>query len=158
MAAKALRNQMNRVVHVDRMKLIDTLKANRVKHVGQFNQAMAGYKAAATAKIAEAFDGLAGKLEKRKAELLETISTFTPETAESFADYLTILNAVTVNLKVPVSYAEAYDAAIDMATFDTRAELELSGAEFQCFCRDVWEWSDDFSITQALYAAAAPRR
>ena len=45
----------------------------------------------------------------------------------------------------------AYDAAFDMATFDTRDELDLSGAEFQCFCRDVWDWSDEFQTTTQIY-------
>jgi hypothetical protein len=150
-AIKALHNQMNRVVRVNRAKLIETLRENLAKHVAQFNEAMAGYKDSALAKIAESFDGLADRLDKRKTEIIATINAFTPETADAFADHLTILHGITVNLKVPVSYADAYGAAIDMALFDTRDELELSGAEFQCFCRDVWDWSEDFTSTSQLY-------
>lgn len=151
MAAKALRHQMNRIVRVNRTKLIETLRTNRTKHVEHFNKAMAGYKDAASKKIEEAFDGLADRLAKRREEITDKIKSFTPETADEFSDSLTILNGIHVNLKVPVSCADAYDAAIDMADFDTREELELSGAEFQCFCRDVWDWSDEFSSTSALY-------
>jgi len=151
MAMKALGNQMSRVVRVNRQKLIETLTANRDKHVKEFNEAMNGYKDTAVKKVNEAFQNLGDRLEKRKNELLKDLNEFTPETSDKFSDVLTILQSVTVNMKVPVSYKEAYDAAIDMATFDTRDELELSGAEFQCFCRDVWDWSYEFSNSTALY-------
>lgn len=154
MAQRALREQMNRIVRVNRLKLIETLTANRKNHLEQFKQAMLGYKDAAIKKIAEAFDGLSDKLLRRREQITEEIESFTPETASRFSDSLTILNGVHVSLKVPVSCADAYDAAIDMATFDTREELELSGAEFQCFCRDVWDWSDEFRTTSQMYANA----
>lgn len=151
MAQKALHNQMTRMVKVDRQKLVSTLETNRAKHIKEFNEAMAGYKEIAMKRVDEAFQNLGDKLEKRKNELLKDLNEFTPETADNFSDTLTILQAVTVQLKVPVSYKEAYDAAIDMAKFDTRDELELSGAEFQCFCRDVWDWSYDFIASTSMY-------
>lgn len=151
MAMKALHNQMNRIVRVNRQKLIETLKQNREQHIKQFNEAMDGYKEVAMKEIAKAFDKLADRLDKRRKELEKEIESFSPETAENFSDHLVILQSVTVNMKVPVSYADAYDAAIDMANFDVRDDLELSGAEFQCFCRDVWDWSNDFTATSAMY-------
>lgn len=36
----------------------------------------------------------------------------------------------------------------------SREEIDLSYAEFQCFVRDVWDWSHDFDITKALYFSA----
>jgi uncharacterized protein YfbU (UPF0304 family) len=151
MAQKALNHQMNRIVRVNRAKLIDTLTENRTKHVKEFNEAMAGYKGLAMNEIEKAFGNLGDRLHKRRKELEEDIAKFSPATAGEYSDYLTILQAVTVNLKVPQSYADAYDAAIDMAKFDTRDELELSGAEFQCFCRDVWDWSSEFTATTSFY-------
>jgi len=152
MAMKALGHQMTRTVRVNRQVLIETLLANREKHIAAFNEAMAGYKEIAVQKIHEAFEGLTTKLAQSKTELLERIATFTPETASQFSDHLTILQGVSVHLQVPVSYADAYDAAIDMAKFDTREELDLSGAEFQCFCRDVWDWSYEFAARNLSYA------
>lgn len=152
-ALKALGNQMNRVVRVNRLKLVETLKENRTKHVALFNEAMAGYKELALQKVEEAFDGLATRLQARKEEITKHISSFSPETASQFSDHLTILHGVTIDLKVPVSYEDAYDAAIDMASFDTREELDLSGAEFQCFCRDVWDWSYEFTTRNLAYSS-----
>lgn len=154
MAAKALSNQMTRPVRVNRQHLIETLKKNRENHIKQFNEAIAGYKAIALAKVEEAFNGLSAKLEDRRKEMIKHVSSFTAETASEFTDYFTILNSVSVNLTVPVSYEEAYDAAIDMAEFDTREELELSGAEFQCFCRDVWDWKYEFSKLSMAYSGS----
>lgn len=151
MAAKALSNQMSRIVKVNRQRLIETLTKNRESHIAAFNEAMSGYKALALSKIDEAFQGLDERLAKRKEEIVDRVNSFTAETADKFADYFVLLEQVALNLKVPTSYAEAYDAAIDMANFDTRDELELTGAEFQCFCRDVWDWSYEFSATNFTY-------
>lgn len=153
MAAKALSHQMSRTVRVSRPKLIETLRENRKRHLAQFAEAMAGYKELALEKVREAFAGLDARLAKRREDVVRHIETFSPETADQFADYFVILEQVAVNLKRPVSYAEAYDAAIDMAEFDVRDELELSGAEFQCFCRDVWDWTYEFSAVNAVYTS-----
>jgi len=154
MAAKALSNQMTRTVRVDRKKLIDVLKANREKHIAVFKEAMAGYKVAALAKIEEAFSGLDKRIAEQKSKIVEKISSFSPETASEFSNWLVLVEQVSVNLTVPVSYADAYDAAIDMAEFDTRDELELTGAEFQCFCRDVWDWTPEFTMANIRYTSA----
>ena len=152
MAMKALGNQMTRIVRVNRKKLVETLVENKEAHIKQFKEAMDGYKATALAKIAEAFDGLDKKLMKRRDELIQHVGSFSPEKSSEFSDQFVILNNVYVNLKVPVSYEDAYNAAIDMAMFDTRDELELSGAEFQCFCRDVWDWSYEFAAVTQSYS------
>ena len=151
MASMAMQKQMTREVRVNRLKLIETLKANREKHVAAFNEAMAGYKELALAKVEEAFKGLEDRLQKRKDSITEHIGSFTAETAGKFSNYLVILEQVSVNLTVPVSYEEAYDTAIDMASFDTREELDLTGAEFQCFCRDVWDWTYEFRTVSETY-------
>lgn len=155
MAAKALNNQMTRTVRVNRQHLLETLKKNREQHLKVFNEAMAGYKALALAlaKVNEAFNGLEGRLLQKKDEIVAKIGTFSAETADSFTDYLIILETVRVALTVPVSYVEAYNTAIDMADFDTREELDLSGAEFQCFCRDVWDWSYEFTSISSTYSS-----
>lgn len=152
MAAHALSNQMTRIVRVDRLKLIVTLQENRSGHVRAFHEAMAGYKAMALLKIEEAFRGLDARLADRKAAIIQQVESFTAETAGDFSNYFVLLEQVVVDLKVPVSYADAYDAAIDMAKFDTRSELDLSGAEFQCFCRDVWDWTNEFKSVNSNYA------
>lgn len=157
MAMKALSHQMSRTVRVKRSVLLDTLKKNREKHLAVYTAAMAGYKELALRKIDEAFAGLGARLEARKAEMVAHIGTFSDETADKFSDFLVILQQVAVDLKKPVSYVEAYDAAIDIAQYDTREELDLSGAEFQCFFRDVWDWTYEFATVNSAYAAGFAR-
>lgn len=154
MAAKALGHQMNRVVHVDRKKLIETLKKNREKHIKVYEEAMDGYQEMATKKIEDAFVGLDKRIKENKKKALDKIVTFSKETSDKFSDYFLVLEGISIHMKVPVSFVEAYDTAIDMAEFDTRDTLELSGAEFQCFCRDVWDWTHEFSSVNTAYLKA----
>lgn len=154
MAQKALGHQMTRIVRVNRLQLVATLEGNRKRHLQAFDEAMAGYKEAALAKVREAFVGLDARLRKREAEIIDRIGTFSAETADTFNDYFIVLEQIAVNLKKPVSYVDAYDAAVDMAKFDTRDELELSGAEFQCFVRDVWDWTHEFAAVNSTYKRA----
>jgi hypothetical protein len=158
MAQKALSHQMSRTVRVNRLRLLEQLEKNRETHLQVFNEAMAGYKAMALEKVNEAFVGLEDRLRKKKEEITARLETFTAETADQFSDYFIVLEQVAVSLKKPVSYVDAYDAAIDMAKFDTRDELDLSGAEFQCFMRDVWDWTYEFSTTNVMYAAVGKGR
>lgn len=157
MAQQALRNQMTRSVKVERLRLIETLKANRARHLTQYNEAMDGYKSMALERIEIAFSGIHKKIDARKEELIAKINTFSPETADQFSDNFIIFQGEHIPLEVPRSYIEAYDAAIDMFEFDVRPELELSGAEFQCFCRDVWDWSYEFTETLKTYVGSKAR-
>jgi hypothetical protein len=151
MAQKALQHQMTRVVRVLRTKLIDTLKENRQKHLDEFNLAVAGYKDVATGKLAEAAKGIHIRVDEQILKVQNKIDTFSQETMDEFYDYLTLLEAVTVELTVPKSFVEAYDTAIAMFEFETRDEVELSGAEFQCFCLDMWDWTYQFSVSNSAY-------
>lgn len=151
MAHKALQHQMSRTVEVDRLELLRTLKENRLRHIEAYNEAMKGYKEMALAKVEEVFFGIYEKIDEAKAKIVKKLNTFSPETADKFSDRLIILQGEYIDLEVPRSFEEHYDAAIDMASFDVRDTLELSGAEFQCFCRDVWDWSYEFSNSVSNY-------
>ena len=56
MAAQALQNLKERIVEVNRNRLGTILKANRDKHVQDYNEAMAGYKDNLLRKMKEAFE------------------------------------------------------------------------------------------------------
>lgn len=155
MANNALNNQKQRVVHVDRQNLIEVLRSNKTKHVSDYQEALLGYKTLAKEKLNEASQKALRDLEVNVAKGLESIEKFDPENPTSRSDYLTLVERIGVQLKVPRSFEEEYDAAIDMATFDVRDTLELSYEEFQCFVRDVWEWSEDFQVTKMLYSTKA---
>ena len=137
MAAIAQQDLRKRTVEVNRLKLIETLKSNRGKHVKEYEEAKAGYKSALLEK----------QYEKRKVE----IGAINDEDIEKQEDYVQLLAAVTIHMKVPRSFAKEYDAAIDIANWDVRETLELSHAEFTCFVRDEWDWKVEFTATSKMY-------
>lgn len=154
MAAIARMDQEKRTVEVNRLKLIETLEANRTKHVQDYEEAMAGYKAVLLSKIDEAFDDAKKQLETKYEKTKSRVSAFTDADIAKQRDSFTLIDDITVEMKVPRSYAKEYDAAIDMAKWDVRETLELTHAEFTCFVRDQWDWKSGFEAVSMLYKAA----
>lgn len=155
MAQIAQQDLRARKVEVNRTKLIETLKANKEKHVKDYEEAKAGYKSALLTKLDSAVEDARKSIEKQYTKRKEEISAITDEDIENQQDYVQLLPAVTVQMKVPRSYAKEYDAAIDIATWDVRETLELSNAEFTCFVRDEWDWKEEFTATSKIYAPSA---
>jgi hypothetical protein len=154
MAAIARMDQEKRTVEVNRLKLIETLEANRTKHVQDYEEAMAGYKAVLLSKIDEAFDDAKKQLETKYEKTKSRVAAFTDADIAKQRDSFTLIDDITVEMKVPRSYAKEYDAAIDMAKWDVRETLELTHAEFTCFVRDQWDWKSGFEAVSMLYKAA----
>lgn len=151
MAAIAQRDQEKRTVQVDRKILAQTLRRNLRKHIADYEEAMAGYKTVLLSKIEDSFREARQKLESRFASLTSKVMHFSDEDIAKQHDYVTILEGISVEMKVPRSYAKEYEAAIDMAEWDVRDTLELSHAEFTCFVRDQWDWKTGFEAVSMLY-------
>lgn len=153
MANMARQDQQKRTVIVDRVKLLEQLAANKEKHVREYHEAVAGYKEMAKEKLQRAYEKAKVSLEDNVKKGLEKIDGFDPEN-DSYG-VTTLIDAVYVDLPIPKNYEDEYDAAIDMVNWDTRAELELTHAEFQCFVRDVWDWTSDFFGVTSIYNTKA---
>lgn len=151
MANLARKDQEERTVQVNREKLIETLQSNLAKHVEEYKLAIEGYKAVALEKLLSAFEQAKEKLDRNLAKGRLSIEQFDPKDPRGTSDYMTLVEGIQVTLKVPRDYSKEYEAAIDMAKWDVRETLELSHAEFQCFVRDVWDWSSDFRTTTDFY-------
>lgn len=154
MAAMARIDQEKRTVEVNRLKLIETLEINRKKHMQDYEDAMAGYKAVLLSKIDEAFDGAKKELESKYEKTKSRVLAFTDADIARQRDSFTLIDDITVEMKVPRSYTKEYDAAIDMAMWDVRETLELTHAEFTCFVRDQWDWKSGFDAVSSMYKAA----
>lgn len=150
MANLAMNDMRDRVVEVNREKLVQILTTNREAHIANYNAAVLGYRDIAKKELEKAHEKAKAELELNVERCNKKIESFDP-TDKSVTDYLTLVSAVNVHLIAPRNYSKEYDAAIDMAKWDVRETLELSSAEFQCFVRDVWEWSDDFVTSNARY-------
>ncbi len=149
-----LLDKEQRTVVVDRIKLIATLENNLTKHVQEHSEAMAGYKDALSSKIDSAFESAKTKLDRLHVEAKAKVAALTDEEITKSRDHFTLIDGVTVEMKVPRSYASEYEAAIDMAKWDTRETLELTSAEFSCFVRDQWDWKVEFMAVSAIYNKA----
>lgn len=150
MAIQAKQDQQKRTVVINKERLLIQLLANKEKHVKEYEEALAGYKEMASQKLREAYEDAKVALEKNLTKGLAKLDEFDPDDDE-FSSYLTLVEARHVNLPVPQNYEEEYESAIQMVQWDTRSELELTHAEFNCFVRDKWDWTSDFFSTTAIY-------
>ncbi len=154
MAALALADQKERQIEVNRERLLVTLKANREKHIKDYKEAVEGYCASALKKLEAGYEKAKLKVERNYKTAVDQIKQFDVNNPRASSDWLTLVEGERVELKVPRNFSKEYDAAIDMVTWDVRETLELTHAEFQCFVRDVWDWSNDFVAVTAAYKLA----
>jgi hypothetical protein len=151
MAISAREDQKKRLIEVNRQKLVNILYENRTKHIKDYQEALDGYKLAAISKLNEGYEKAKSHLEKNIAAARENINAFDPEKLESVSDYIQLVDAINIKLPVPRNCRAEYDAAIAMAEWDVRETLELTHAEFQCFVRDIWDWTDNFTAVSNIY-------
>lgn len=151
MAAVAQRDQEKRTVEVKRIELVQRLEENLVKHVRDYEEAMAGYKSVLMTKIEESFASARENLELAYHGWKAKVDNMTEAKISAQRDYFTLLDSISVEMKVPRSFAKEYEAAIDMMKWDVRDTLELTHAEFTCFVRDQWDWKSGFDAISTMY-------
>ena len=144
----------SRIVEVDRIKLIETLEANRGSHVEKYEQAVLGYKEAAMQALKEQYDQATQKLEAAYNRATMRIREINRADLEKGADHIVLMKEVKVALPVPRNFSDAYDVAISMAQWETKSTIKLTYAEFQCFIRDEWDWKADFEEVFSNYTRA----
>jgi hypothetical protein len=122
-----------REVKVKKLDLLERVRANRSKHVAEFQEACAGYKDQAVAKI----DQVMGDLKERIARLRE---------GETVA-----LLSVHFGLNPPESHEKDYDQVITMLEMSVDDELSIRSDEFACYVMDEWDWTAAWRTTTANY-------
>lgn len=152
MAAMAQRDMESRKIEVDRKELHEVLVKNRDQHVKEYNEAVAGYKTTLRDKVNEAFVSAIDKLANQRDKIIGKIEALTEDKIGQQHSRWTAVEAIYVEMPVPRSYEEEYNAAIDMAKHDVRETLELTYAEFNCFFRDKWDWSIETKAINASYS------
>lgn len=150
----AQRDQEKREIEVNRLKLIETLRTNREKHVKDYEEAKAGYKAILLKKVDEEFDNAKRTLAKSHEKTRDKVANLKEEDIEKQRDSFTLVDAIYIEMKVPRCFKKEYDAAIDMATWDVRETLTLTYAEFTCFVRDEWDWKSGFDAISQIYKSS----
>ena len=157
MAQQALHDQKNRMVEVNRIQLLATLVANKEKHIKDFHEAVEGYKESAMQKLKDGHETAKQNIEKNLARGIATIESFDSTKVKDAPNYIVFTDQIIVKLPVPQNYSDEYDAAIAVAEWDVRETLELTNAEFQCFVRDIWGWSEDFTKVSTMYKQLSKR-
>jgi hypothetical protein len=115
-----------REVKVKTAELLEKVKANREKHIKEYEEAVAGYKEAAT----EAVEKAMAKLKKQIEDLQE--------------GEVLHLAAVVFDLEVPQNHEKDYDQVILMLEMSVDEELSIKADEFACYVMDDWDWKADF--------------
>lgn len=141
-----------RTVTVERERLLATLKTNRTKHQAEYNESLAGYKSLATQRLKTLRDKAVRTIDENFELITRKIERYDPADRD-ITDVVTLLSAMTFNLKVPTDHTHAYDVAIDMAEWETNATIELTQGQFQCFVRDEWDWTDEFKHLNKAYTS-----
>lgn len=146
-----------RTVTVKVSDLLAKLKENRQKHQEEYQESVAGYKVLAGERLARLREKAESALVANFDRIAEKIDEFDPEDEEGLTDQVTLITSMTFNLKVPQDHTRSYDVAIEMAEWETREEIELTQAQFQCFVLDDWEWQQEFKHLNKSYSFAANR-
>lgn len=115
---------MLETISVAKPKLLKTLKENKAKHVGEYDDAVAVYR------------------EKAEKALRKQ--------AIAIRDGVTLAQHVD-NLPIPKSFEKEYDHAIAMVEWETRPEIELDESSFKSFILDEWHWHGQFVGSTAAY-------
>jgi hypothetical protein len=123
-----MRGSFDLVSKVSKVELLAKLEENKAKHIAAHEKAMAGWKR----KMREATS--------RATCMIDAGSLFV------FPQYLSEL------MRVPRSYIESYDRAIEMVGLSVAEYIELSANDFDRLINDNWEWRGDWDATNSHYA------
>jgi hypothetical protein len=113
---------MNKII-VRKDELLEKLKKNKEKHVGEYKEAIRGYRV----KCAELLD--------KELQLVESGEEFT----------------LGFNVTKPRSYEEDYIRVIEMLEMSIEDVVELDHTEFANYVMDNWAWKQSFSASNSSY-------
>lgn len=152
MADIAREDQAKRKVHVRKSDLIARLIENRKQHALDYEEAVSGYVSLAKKKLNEAKEEALKHLEQKCLSVEKLIDSFSPDNLlRHNRGRVCLIDSFYLDLKVPENYDQAYARAIELFTWSVEETIELSAAEFDCFVRNVWDWTSDFVAVTSIY-------
>jgi hypothetical protein len=110
-------------VTVDKGQLFSKMKSNLAKHREMFLEAQEGYRE----EVIKQLDSML-----RDAREGKKIRVF-------------------VELEAPVDHSEDYEINLEMLSWSTKSEIEISREQFRNFVLDKWNWTDQFVGTSTAY-------
>lgn len=111
-------------VKVTRVGALAHLKANRITHKAEYEEAMEGWRAEAARLLKKALKDLksTGKYELK-------------------------------HIPVPSEYLGSYDRAIAMLEMSVDDEIILTEEDFARYILDDWDWSRQFKVANSTYSS-----
>lgn len=123
------RNVMN-AIKMNRLELLEIVRANKLTHIAQFNEAVEDYKAV----VLEIATGNVKLAKTAKLEEFKKIKR-TPE--------------------APVSYESSYARAIRMLELSVEEVIEVEEDVFNQLVLDEWSWKRGFTSSTMSYKIGA---
>jgi hypothetical protein len=120
----------NRSVTVDRLKLIEQLKANLIQHTKDYAEATIGYRI------------------KLKQDLENALEFFDEKPYN-------VIAKLSVPSNPPKSYEKEYIDAIAMLEWSVSETIDLDQSLFKNYVQNEWAWSGQFDIMNTTYKAFA---
>ena len=120
-----------RQVTVDRIQLIEKLKANLVQHKADYEEAVIGYKI------------------KLRADLENKLTHVKVASNEE------VLEIKPVPFNPPRSYAKEYEDAITLLEWQVGDTVILDQTAFKQFVQNEWAWSSGFDVLNTTYKSFA---
>lgn len=111
------------IITVGTVTLLDTLKANRDKHILDYAKALEGWKLDTLARLQQ----LTSMIENGHTNLNLTIDG------------------------PPKSMQKDYELAIDMVSWNQDHVMQLDQQQFNAFVRDDWDWKSIWTSTNSKY-------
>jgi len=118
-----MRHYGNRKIKVDKDKLIEKIKENKVKHIEEFNKAVIAYKK----------------------EALEQLARLTVNVNDGALD-------IKLNLITPVNNSENYDKIIEMFEWEVEEFVELEQQEFLEYVQDETDFAVTAKLSNTAYS------
>ena len=151
MGHMAKRKMAERPVSIEKEKLLGQLRLNLKRHKSDYEKAVNAYQEKALEKISsleeDVFEKVRENFEKAKSKL----KGFDKDNPHLLQLNTAIVEPQFLDLPVPVNYSEAYENAITLFEWEQQEVVELSAAEFTCFVKNKWEWTNDFEVSTMSY-------
>jgi len=146
-------------VIIEKAKLLEKLKENRNDHESLYQAACSGYwlesKKVIDEKVVE-FKKALGKTEKdfntSVDELRLAVEAKNENDLHNFAGFFAFNSQWP--LTYPTNQLDDYDRVIDLLSFSVADKVKLTLKEFNCYVRNQWDWNEQFTATNQLYANA----
>lgn len=110
-------------VKVDRLKLMETVKANRLQHAADYEKAMAGYR--------------------------EELLALLDKMMDMVRDNKTVPRVLEV--EEPRNHSDDYDTSIAMLDASVEPVVEIDKTTFTNLYLDNWDWKEQWAVSNSKY-------